>query len=155
VEEVRKEINAHGAGVMRVTKVNGRWQVMENDPLNRRFTSATLMDLAGPMKGTEHVKTKFSPTGTQTRGTNNNCGNGYTPWGTYLTCEENWPGICRSSTGRFPGSGYSQALPHHAGVATRHRVPRSHRFAHRHLRRHPAGHPTGYRQPGENAHWPR
>ncbi|MGC7840411.1 PhoX family protein [Pseudomonas wayambapalatensis] len=93
VEEVRKEINAHGAGVVRLSKVNGRWQVMQNDPLNRRFTTASLMDIAGPMRGTDHVKTKFSPTGTQARGTNNNCGNGYTPWGTYLTCEENWPGI--------------------------------------------------------------
>ncbi|SUD44959.1 UxpB [Pseudomonas fluorescens] len=102
VEEVRKEINAHGAGVMRISKVNGRWQVMENDPLNRRFTTATVMDLAGPMKGTEHVKTNFSPTGTQTRGTNNNCGNGYTPWGTYLTCEENWPGIFVNKSGARP-----------------------------------------------------
>ncbi len=67
--------------------------MVQNDPLNRRFTTASLMDIAGPMRGTDHVKTKFSPTGTQARGTNNNCGNGYTPWGTYLTCEENWPGI--------------------------------------------------------------
>ncbi|MDF0730435.1 PhoX family phosphatase [Pseudomonas entomophila] len=93
VEEVRKEINAHGAGVVRLTKVNGRWQVMHNDPLNRRFTTASVMNIAGPLRGTDHVKTPFSPTGTQARGTNNNCGNGYTPWGTYLTCEENWPGI--------------------------------------------------------------
>ena len=92
-EEVRKEINAHGAGVIRIRKVGGRWQVVDNDPLNRRFTTATVMDIAGPLRGTEHVRTRFSPTGVECRGTNNNCGNGYTPWGTYLTCEENWPGI--------------------------------------------------------------
>ncbi|WP_449434644.1 PhoX family protein [Pseudomonas putida] len=92
-EEVRKEINAHGAGVVRLQKISGRWQVVDNDPLNRRFTTASRMDITGPLRGTDHVKTRFSPTGTQCRGTNNNCGNGYTPWGTYLTCEENWPGI--------------------------------------------------------------
>lgn len=92
-EEVRKEINAHGAGVIRISKVSGRWQVVDNDPLNRRFTTATVMDISGPLRGTDHVKTKYSTDGTQTRGTNNNCGNGYTPWGTYLTCEENWPSI--------------------------------------------------------------
>ncbi|MCW2291419.1 secreted PhoX family phosphatase [Pseudomonas sp. BIGb0408] len=92
-EEVRKEINAHGAGVIRISKVSGRWQVVDNDPLNRRFTTATVMDISGPLRGTDHVKTKFSINGTETRGTNNNCGNGYTPWGTYLTCEENWPSI--------------------------------------------------------------
>ncbi|MFO3724082.1 PhoX family protein [Pseudomonas sp. HLMP] len=92
-EEVRKEINAHGVGVVRLSKVDGRWQVVENDPLNRRFTTASRMNISGPLRGTDHVKTRFSPDGSQCRGTNNNCGNGHTPWGTYLTCEENWPGI--------------------------------------------------------------
>lgn len=101
-EEVRKEINAHGAGVIRITKVNGRWQVVDNDPLNRRFTTASLMDLSGPLRGTAHVRTKFSKNGTQTRGTNNNCGNGYTPWGTYLTCEENWPNVFLNTSTPLP-----------------------------------------------------
>lgn len=92
-EEVRKEINAHGAGVVRLRNVHGHWQVVENDPLNRRFTTASPMHISGPLRGTAHVKTPYSTAGTHCRGTNNNCGNGYTPWGTYLTCEENWPGI--------------------------------------------------------------
>jgi secreted PhoX family phosphatase len=36
--------------------------------------------------------TRFSPGGTRTRGTLNNCGTGKTPWGTLLTGEENWSG---------------------------------------------------------------
>jgi hypothetical protein len=58
---VRKEINAHGAGVVRLQKVNGRWQVVDNDPLNRRFTTASRMEFTGPLRGTDHVKTKYSP----------------------------------------------------------------------------------------------
>jgi len=90
---VRKEINAHGAGVVRLSKRQGHWQVVDNHPLNRRFTTASRMRIAGPLRGSEHVKTRYSPDGSHCRGTNNNCGNGYTPWGTYLTCEENWPAI--------------------------------------------------------------
>jgi secreted PhoX family phosphatase len=57
------------------------------------------MAFSGPAKGNEWLKTKFSADGTKTRGTNNNCANGYTPWGTYLTCEENWLNVVGRAAG--------------------------------------------------------
>nr|WP_299241576.1 PhoX family phosphatase [uncultured Halomonas sp.] len=110
-EEIRKEINAHGVSALRITMRNGKWRVMSNDPLNRRYTSATVMDIAGPMAGTDHVKTAFSRDGTQARGTNNNCGNGYTPWGTYLTCEENWPDIFINRAETLPADQQRLGIP--------------------------------------------
>lgn len=92
IDEIRKEINAHGISVVRIQLENNHWKLIDNDPLNRRYTGATVMDLSGPVAHTELTTTRFSPDGSQARGTLNNCGNGYTPWGTYLTCEENWPG---------------------------------------------------------------
>lgn len=97
-EEVRKEINAHGVAVMHVRKQGGKWEIINNSRYNRRFTSATPMNLSGPVAGTDWVKTPFSTTGSQVRGTNNNCGNGTTPWGTYITAEENWA-ACFVNTG--------------------------------------------------------
>jgi secreted PhoX family phosphatase len=97
-EEVRKEINAHGVAVLHIRRTSGRFDIVKNSRYNRRFTSATPMQLAGPVAQTEAVRTPFSPNGAQTRGTNNNCGNGYTPWGTYITAEENWA-ACFVNTG--------------------------------------------------------
>jgi len=91
-DEVLKEINAHGVSVVRVARGDdGQWKVVA-DPRNRRITAATPMEIGGPVRGSDFVKTKYSPDGTRTRGTINNCAHGVTPWNTYLTCEENWAG---------------------------------------------------------------
>lgn len=97
-EEVRKEINAHGVAVMHIRKDGGKWEIVKNSSYNRRFTSATPMALAGPVAKTDWVKTPFSTDGSLVRGTNNNCGNGTTPWGTYITAEENWAFIFANTT---------------------------------------------------------
>lgn len=97
VEEVRKEINAHGVTAVRITKGENGWEVVTNDEHNRRFTAATEFAISGPLAGHASLITPFSPDGTLARGTLNNCGNGFTPWGTYLTCEENWPGYFTNS----------------------------------------------------------
>ena len=90
--EAIKEIEAHGVSIIELGKTAGKFGTVKASSFNRRVTASTVMDLAGPARGTNFVKTVFSPDGTQTRGTINNCGNGYTPWGTYLTAEENWAG---------------------------------------------------------------
>lgn len=89
--EIDKEVGAHGVSIIEVVSGSGTYNLNLSSDYNRRVTAATLMDLAGPVAGSDMAKTVFSPDGTQTRGTCNNCANGYTPWGTYLSCEENWP----------------------------------------------------------------
>jgi secreted PhoX family phosphatase len=92
-DEVRKEIAAHGVSVVEIKRDgNGTWNVVTPSVFNRRVTAGTECEIRGPVRGSDYVKTKFSPNGTRARGTINNCGNGYTPWNTYLTCEENWAG---------------------------------------------------------------
>ncbi|WP_235978967.1 PhoX family protein [Zestomonas carbonaria] len=101
-EEVRKEINAHGVSVVEVRRdVRGEWEVVPS-PRNRRITAATPMRISGPARGHALLKTRYSPKGTATRGTQNNCANGFTPWGTYLTCEENWAGYFATRDSNLP-----------------------------------------------------
>jgi secreted PhoX family phosphatase len=90
-DEVRKEVASHGVSVLELKKRQGEWRVVKSK-LNRRITAQTLMEIRGPARGSALLQTKFSPEGICTRGTLNNCANGFTPWGTYLTCEENWAG---------------------------------------------------------------
>ena len=99
--EVDKEVNAHGVTICEVRRgASGTGMTMvRGSNFNRRITSATPMDFAGPVKGSSLVKTKYSADGSSTRGTNNNCANGYTPWGTYLTCEENFTNVVSRAAG--------------------------------------------------------
>ena len=91
-DEVRKEIFAHGVTVVRVRAgADGQWSVI-NDPHNRRIHGLTPIEIGGPVRGSAHLVTKYSPDGTSTRGTLNNCAHGVTPWTTYMTAEENWAG---------------------------------------------------------------
>ncbi|MBU0500227.1 MAG: DUF839 domain-containing protein [Gammaproteobacteria bacterium] len=90
--QIDKEVNAHGVSIVEVVREGGSFRVNRASPFNRRITAATPIALHGPARGDGLMVTRFSPDGTRTRGTLNNCANGYTPWGTYLTCEENWAG---------------------------------------------------------------
>ena len=90
--QATKEIEAHGVSIIELGKTSGKYGYVKASTFNRRVTASTPMEIAGPARGSAFTKTVFSPAGTQTRGTINNCGNGYTPWGTYLTAEENWAG---------------------------------------------------------------
>ncbi len=94
-QEVLKEMLAHGVSVVEVERSGSRWRVRRDSRFNRRITSFTDMELSGPAARSRLLVTRYSQTGTRTRGTLANCANGHTPWGTYLTCEENWAGYFR------------------------------------------------------------
>jgi len=91
-EEVLKLQNAQGVTVMEVAEGPQGWSVVKDSPFNRRITQNTPMRIAGPAAGHELLGTAADPGGTKVLGTMNNCGSGRTPWGTYLTCEENFNG---------------------------------------------------------------
>jgi hypothetical protein len=117
IQKVRKSQAAHGVSVMEVVRnAVGRWGVRSSSPYGRRITANTRMRVAGPAAGSDLLKSKkydITPAGSvdtgasgdgfTAYGTLNNCAHGYTPWGTYIACEENWNGYFGSTTGTVPG----------------------------------------------------
>jgi secreted PhoX family phosphatase len=91
-DDVLKGKMAHGLTVVEIARGQSGWQIVKDSPFNRRVTPDTPMALTGPAAGDELVKTAADPEGKLSLGTWNNCGNGRTPWGTYLACEENFNG---------------------------------------------------------------
>ena len=89
--------NLQGVTVMEVTETDSGWSIVVDSPFNRRITQDTEIQMSGPAAGSGLLKTVSDPTGMTARGTMNNCGAGKTPWGTYLTCEENFNGYFGST----------------------------------------------------------
>lgn len=81
LEQVEKEAYSVGGSIMRIRKEGAKWKVVLNDPINKRITAKTMMDVAWP----EPILGS-----TKIMGTLANCSGGITPWGNFLSCEENY-----------------------------------------------------------------
>lgn len=95
IEDVRLSQHAHGVSVVAIKKARGKWGVVAN-PNSRRIHVNTAVEFSGPVAGHPLLE---NSAGNSFLGTVNNCANGYTPWGTYLTCEENFNGYFGSTEG--------------------------------------------------------
>jgi secreted PhoX family phosphatase len=91
-ERYQIEAMAHGATVAEIRKTDGKWALVKDSKYNRRITVATEMQLSGPVAGSDRVKTNADPSGKKVFGTLNNCSGAMTPWGTFVSGEENFHG---------------------------------------------------------------
>ncbi len=91
-ELVAVEMAAHGGSVIEVKKIDGVWSVVKDSKYSRRITMNTAMELTGPAAGHALLKTSADASGTKVFGMVNNCAGGQTPWGTWVTAEENTNG---------------------------------------------------------------
>ncbi len=123
LDDANKDLNAHGVAVVHIKRTAGVWDIVLDSPYNRRITGNTLMQLTGPAAGDALLQTSADPTGTAVFGTLNNCGNGWTPWGTYLTCEENFNQYFGTTNTHAPGTTRSANMTRYglpSGTTSRH-----------------------------------
>jgi uncharacterized protein len=102
------EMAAHGGSVIEVKRENAKWMVVADSKYARRIDASTPMDITGPAAGHPRVRTSGDPGGRRVLGMLNNCAGGVTPWGTWLTCEEN---IHHYFSGKVP-EGHAEARNH-------------------------------------------
>ncbi|MEO4040581.1 PhoX family phosphatase [Hoeflea sp. CAU 1731] len=91
-QDVLKLQNLQGIAVFEIVESDTGWTVVLDSRFNRRITQNTPMQFSGPATGHNLLKTEADANGVESLGTFSNCGSGKTPWGTYLTCEENFNG---------------------------------------------------------------
>lgn len=95
-EKTLKSQHAHGLAVIEVAlQDDGQWTMVRPSQRARRVTMRTPFRIAGPAAGHALMKTAADPAGLTVLGTLSNCASGKTPWGTYLSGEENWAGYFR------------------------------------------------------------
>ena len=95
LDDVRVMQHVHGVSVVAIQLRGREWQVVKS-PNARRIHVNTPVRFSGPAEDSPLLD---NPAGNVPLGTVNNCGSGPTPWGTYLTCEENFNGYFGASDG--------------------------------------------------------
>ena len=90
--KVRKSQHAVGVSVIEIERLPSGWRQVLPSGYARRIHARTTMHIAGPAAGSALLQTAADPSGREVLGTLANCAMGVTPWGTYLTCEENFHG---------------------------------------------------------------
>jgi len=88
--KVAKAIAASGVSVIEVERTTSGWRVVRPSRYARRITADTPCAISGPAAGSDLMRTAQDPSGREALGTFAGCAHGWTPWGTYLTCEENF-----------------------------------------------------------------
>lgn len=116
-EIVDAEMTAHGGSVLEIRRVDGKWSVVPGSKFARRITAETPMDVSGPAAGHARMKTSADPAGTRVLGMLNNCAGGVTPWGTWLTCEENFNGYFWGKAAAEPITPEARALRRYGAPA--------------------------------------
>ncbi|MDQ3663012.1 MAG: PhoX family phosphatase [Actinomycetota bacterium] len=91
LERIQIELMAHGISFIEIRKRRrGGYRLIRDSEWNRRITATTPFELTGPAAGHSWLRTNADPSGRTVLGCLNNCAGGHTPWGTYLSGEENF-----------------------------------------------------------------
>lgn len=115
INQVDKEMYNVGGSIVRIKEVNGKWEVVMNDPHNRRITAQTPM----PINWDTPIEGK-----TTVIGTHSNCSGGITPWNTFITCEENYQDYFGETV--YDENNVASKLPSHHGWEAFYNYPPEH-----------------------------
>lgn len=104
-EKTAKALAAQGVTIVEIEHGDrGNWKVVRPSKYARRITGSTPIAISGPAAGDRRLRTTADPTGRLVMGTLQNCAVGLTPWGTFLSCEENFDDYFRTPTEPAPDS---------------------------------------------------